>query len=154
MLNENEDAFINYIQTFKEFFKTLPFEEVAFPRGISDINKWVEVTRTDTQSKKGTPIHVRGAISFNRLIKQYKLTTRYDSIGNGSKIKFCYLKLPNTSREHVISCPSILPKQFGLDKYMDYDKQFEKSFLGPMQSIAEAAEWQTEKISTLEDFWK
>ena len=54
----------------------------------------------------------------------------------------------------MISCPSILPKQFGLDKYMDYDKQFEKSFLGPMQSIAEAAKWQTEKISTLEDFWK
>jgi DNA polymerase elongation subunit (family B) len=154
MLNENEDAFIKYIEEFKNKFRTLPYESIAFPRGVSDIDKWVEVTRTDIQPKKGTPIHVRGAISFNKLIKQYKLTTRYDEISNGGKIKFCYLKLPNITKGHVISCPSMLPKQFGLDKYIDYDKQFEKSFLGPMQSIAEAAGWQTEKISTLEDFWK
>ena len=64
------------------------------------------------------------------------------------------MKLPNPSKEHVISCPQALAKQFGLDKYIDYDKQFEKSFLGPMQAIADAAGWKTEKIVTLEDFWK
>jgi DNA polymerase elongation subunit (family B) len=151
MLNENQDAFVKYIAEFKERFKTLPYEEIAFPRGISDIDKWVD---NRMEPKKGTPIHVKGAIAFNRLIKEYELDTRYDSIGNGGKIKFCYLKLPNITRGHVISCPSILPKQFGLDKYIDYDKQFEKSFQGPMETIAEAAGWQTEKISTLEDFWK
>ena len=73
---------------------------------------------------------------------------------NGDKIKFCYLKLPNPTVEHVIACPAALPKQFGLDKYIDYDKQFEKSFLEPMDSIAQSAGLKTEKIATLEDFWK
>ena len=155
MLNENEDAFIKYIQEFKEEFKTLPYEEVAFPRGVSDIDKWSVQTRAqEIEPKKGTPIHVKGAIAYNNLVTEKNLTSRYDLIGNGSKIKFCYLKLPNITRGHVISCPSILPKQFGLDKYIDYDKQFEKSFLGPMQAIADAAGWKTEKIVTLEDFWK
>tara|TARA_R100000908_G_C3722827_1_gene124944 strand:- start:319 stop:1038 length:720 start_codon:yes stop_codon:yes gene_type:complete len=154
MLNENEDRFIEYIEEFKNEFRTLPYESVAFPRGVSDIDKWCERTQTQVVPKKGTPIHVRGAITFNNMLIEHNLMNKYETIKNSDKIKFCYLKLPNPSKEHVIACPQALPKQFGLDKYIDYDKQFEKSFLGPMQAIADAAGWKTEKIITLEDFWK
>ena len=154
MLNENEDRFIEYIEEFKNEFRNLPYESVAFPRGVSDIDKWCERTQTQVVPKKGTPIHVRGAITFNNMLIEHNLMNKYETIKNSDKIKFCYLKLPNPSKEHVISCPQALPKQFGLDKYIDYDKQFEKSFLGPMQAIADAAGWKTEKIVTLEDFWK
>jgi len=81
------------------------------------------------------------------------LIGQYDFVRQGDKIKFAYLKLPNPSREHVISVPSTLPKQFGLDKYIDYEKQFDKSFLDPIKTIATAAEWRVEKTITLEDFW-
>ena len=47
----------------------------------------------------------------------------------GEKIKFTYLKMPNHFKDMVISYPGRLPKEFGLDKYIDYDVQFEKSFL-------------------------
>ena len=87
------------------------------------------------------------------MIMKQNLDNKYNIINQNDKIKFSYLKLPNPAREHVISCPQTLPKQFGLDKYIDYNKQFEKSFLEPMKSIADSAGWKVEKIMTLEDFW-
>ena len=86
-------------------------------------------------------------------VNEYKLIGKYNVINQGDKIKFCYLKLPNPCREHVISVPNTLPKQFGLDKYIDYEKQFDKSFLEPIKTVADSAEWRVEKTITLEDFW-
>ena len=154
MLNKSEDDFIDFIQKFKEKFFSMPFEDVAFPRGVSDITKWEYNDGRHIIPKKGCPIHVRGSITFNNMIRENNLLGQYHEIANGDKIKFCYLKLPNPTVEHVIACPAALPKQFGLDKYIDYDKQFEKSFLEPMDSIAQSAGLKTEKIATLEDFWK
>ena len=153
MLNENETRFIKFIEDFRKEFYSLPFEDVAFPRGVSDINKWQDVRGSTILPKKGTPIHVRGSIIYNNLMKEYNLIGKYNVINQGDKIKFCYLKLPNPCREHVISVPHTLPKQFGLDKYIDYEKQFEKSFLEPIKTVADSAEWKVEKMITLEDFW-
>ena len=153
MLNENETRFIEYIEEFRNDFNKMPFEDVAFPRGVTELNKWQEYIRDRFEIKKGCPIHVRGSITYNNMIHEHKLLGKYNIINQNEKIKFSYLKLPNPTREHVISCPQTLPKQFGLDKYIDYNKQFEKSFLEPMKSIADSAGWKVEKIMTLEDFW-
>ncbi len=161
MLNENETRFIEFIEEFRNEFNKMPFEDIAFPRGVSEIRKWSEhyyVNEAKTENlkfkiKKGCPIHVRGSITYNNMIYDQKLQGKYNIINQNDKIKFSYLKLPNPAREHVISCPQTLPKQFGLDKYIDYNKQFEKSFLEPMRSIADSAGWKVEKIMTLEDFW-
>ena len=123
------------------------------PTGVSELNKWQDYIRDRFEIKKGCPIHVRGSITYNNMIHEHKLLGKYNIINQNEKIKFSYLKLPNPTREHVISCPQTLPKQFGLDKYIDYNKQFEKSFLEPMKSIADSAGWKVEKIMTLEDFW-
>jgi DNA polymerase elongation subunit (family B) len=154
MLNENEARLIEFIANFRKEFFDLPFEDIAFPRGVSDITKWCDKYQNTLQVKKGCPIHVRGSITYNNLINDKNLVNQYDYVRNGDKIKFSYLKLPNPAREHVIACPKTLPKQFGLDKYVDYDKQFQKSFLEPIESIAHSAGLKTEIIATLEDFWK
>ena len=157
MLNENEDAFIEFIESFKQEFMKMSFEDISFPRGISTMTKWEYPAAPYGPyriAKKGTPIHVRGAITYNNLICEHEIDNKYNHIYNGDKIKFCYLKLPNPTTEHVISVPNTLPKQFGLDKYIDYNKQFEKAFLEPMKTIAESIGWKTEKVLTLEDFWK
>ena len=154
MLNNTEEEFIEFIQKFKEKFFSMPFEDVAFPRGVSDLIKWEFNNGKHVVPKKGCPIHVRGSITFNNMIRENNLLGQYQRITNGDKIKFCYLKLPNPTVEHVIACPAALPKQFGLDKYIDYNKQFEKSFLEPLDSIAQSAGLKTERIATLEDFWR
>ena len=160
MLNENEDAFINFVEDFKSKFYKMSFEDIAFPRGInSDYGLTKYEDPRDPMgpyriAKKGTPIHVRGAIVFNNKIMELDIENKYTRIHNGDKIKFCYLKLPNPVRDNVISILNTLPKQLGLDKYIDYNKQFEKAFLEPMKTIAESIGWRTEKRLTLEDFWK
>ena len=74
-------------------------------------------------------------------------------IQDGDKIKFAYLKEPNIIHESVISISGSLPTEFNLNKYIDYEKQFQKAFVDPLGIILEKIGWNTEKKSTLEDFF-
>ena len=101
----------------------------------------------------GTPIHVRGAIMYNHMLTQMNLTKKYQSIKGGDKVKFCYMKVNNPANENVFSCMTVLPKEFKLDRYIDYNKQFEKAYIEPLKFILETIGWNVEKKSTLERFF-
>ena len=150
VMTKTEDEMIAFIDNFRKAFNQLPPEEISFPRSINDVNKHKS---SSTLYCKGTPIHARGAILYNHLIKEKKLDKKYAKIQNGEKIKFCYLKLPNPIRENVISYIQEFPKEFGLDKYIDYDLQFSKAFLEPMKVILDAINWKVEKTVNLESFF-
>ena len=140
----------NFIKRFKNEFRSLPPEDVAFPRGVTNITDWSD---RKLIYKKGTPIHVRGSLLYNREAKARGLTDRYELIGNGDKIKFAYLKLPNHIKENVISFPMHLPSELQLHKYIDYDKQFDKTFLEPLRFILDAVNWSPEEVATLDEFF-
>lgn len=148
ILSGNEKELQKFVSDFYEEFTSLPAELVSFPRGVSDLNKWVDKTTT---YKKGTPIHVRGAIMFNKLAKEKKVMV--EDVKDGSKVKFCYLKTPNPAMENVISFPQFLPKEFGLDEYIDYDMQFEKTFKDPLKLVSDAINWNLDQVNTLEGFF-
>jgi DNA polymerase elongation subunit (family B) len=150
VMTKTEDEMISFIDNFRKAFNELPPEEISFPRSINDVDKHKS---SSTLYSKGTPIHARGAILYNHLIKEKKLDKKYAKIQNGEKIKFCYLKLPNPIRENVISYIQEFPKEFGLDKYIDYDLQFSKAFLEPMKVILDAINWRVEKTVNLESFF-
>lgn len=150
ILTSTEQELQKFVEKFYEEFKTLRPEDVSFPRGVSAVNKWVDASSI---YKKGTPIHVRGALLFNHYMKDYGLDKTMEKLKNGSKVKFCYLKTPNPIKENVISFPQFLPKEFGLDKYVDYDTQFEKTFKEPLKMVTDVIGWNLEKIQTLEDFF-
>ena len=139
-----------FISDFKSDFRKLPVEDISFPRGVSNITKW---HNTKTVYGKGTPIHVRGALLFNKQVKKHGLEKRFELVKNGDKIKFCYLKRPNPMGENVVSYPLNLPKELNLDKYIDYDMMFTKSFLDPIQVILDAVGWDAEAVASLEDFF-
>ena len=140
----------NFIAEFREHFKKLPVEEISFPRGINGLNNYSDPV---TLYKKGTPIHVKGAILYNHNLKQLNLTKKYQLIQEGEKIKFTYLKMPNTFKDSVISFPSRLPVEFKLQEHIDYDTQFEKTFLEPIKVILDCMNWKTEKTNSIEDFF-
>ena len=150
VMNGNETDFQSFVEAFKQEFKTLPFEDIAFPRGVSDISKYMSSSELYS---KGTPMHVRGAIMFNAFLKKYKLTKKYQLIQDGDKTKFCYMKVPNPVQENVFSILTVLPKEFNLEKYIDYDTQFDKAYLEPLKTIVNTIGWRTERVSSLENFF-
>jgi DNA polymerase elongation subunit (family B) len=148
ILTGTNDQIIHYINECRQEFNNLPVEDIAFPRGVSDVNKYKSYSDIYI---KGTPGHTRGALLFNHYLKQKKLTNKYSLIQNGERIKFVYLKTPNVFRENVIAFIQEFPKEFGVEA--DYDLQFEKAFLNPVTSILDIIGWTAEKKITLDSFF-
>ena len=140
----------DYIKNFREKFEKMPPEDVAFPRGCNNIQK---NTSSVTIYGKGCPMHVRGALMYNYHIKKKKLHHKYPIIQEGEKIKYLHLRTPNRINENIISFFQTLPTEFGLDNSIDYDLQFEKSFLAPLKAILDTIGWKAEKQNTLEALW-
>ena len=152
IMNETEKDLQDYIKKFRQEFKTLPFEDIAFPRSVRGLQIG------DVRDKQGnlvqksyntgslnfvsaTPIHVKGSLIYNHLIKMKKLESKYLPIGDGEKIKFCYLLDSSPLPTNVIAAPNKLPKELGMERYLDYDTQFEKSFVEPLRTIMDAIGW-------------
>ncbi len=150
MMSGTEDEVIDFIDAARVKFRKMSPEEIAFPRSISDVNKHKNHA---TIYGKGCPMHVRGALLYNYYIKEKGLTNKYSLINNGEKIKFVALKKANPIRENVISFISDFPHELGLDKYIDYDLQFNKAFLEPVKVILDAIGWNVEKVVNLELFF-
>jgi len=150
MMNGTEEDVIDFIDNSRKKFKTLPPEDIAFPRTASNVQKYRSVASI---YEKGTPIHIRGALLFNHYVKKNKLDKKYSLIGNGEKVKFLYLKKPNIIQENVISFIQDFPTELGLNKYVDYDLQFDKSFVEPLKAILDAIGWNVEKTVNLELFF-
>ena len=150
MMNGTENEVINFIENARAEFKHLSPEQISFPRSASDVQKYKS---SSSIYSKGTPIHVRGALLFNHYIKEAKLTNKYSLIQNGEKVKFIYLKKPNTIHENIISFIQEFPKELNLDKYIDYELQFEKAFLEPLKIILDAIGWKTEHMTNLDLFF-
>lgn len=150
ILAGNEKNLQKYIVEFLNDFKKLSVEQIAFPRGMNGLKDYGSST---TIYKKGTPIHVRGALLFNHLLKQHKLEKKYSPIRDGDKIKFIYLKTPNTIQENIIAFAGELPEEFNLHKYIDYDFMFEKVFLDQLETLIQPIGWSIEEKSNLEEFF-
>ena len=150
VVNGTEDDVIEYIEKFKGQFKSLSAEEVSFPRSVKGLSKYQDSV---TVYRKSTPLHVKGSLIYNMMLKKNKLTKKYPIIQEGEKIKYTYLKEPNPSGDSAIAMLTTLPKEFNLEEYIDYDRQFEKSFLDPMKGILEKIGWEYEKKSTIMDFF-
>jgi len=150
IMNEDEAAAQQYIADFREKFESMSAEEIAFPRGCNNIAK---NSSPATIYGKGCPMHVRGALLYNFWVKKKKLTHKYPLIQEGEKIKYIMLSTPNKINENVVSFFQTLPHEFGLQGSIDYDLQFKKSFLDPLQVILDTIGWDAEKRNTLEALW-
>ena len=150
IMSNSEEETQKFIDNFKQEFRNLPVEDIAKTSGTDDIDKYRD---RNNLYRKGCPMHVRGCIMYNHFLQQKKLDKKYQKIQSGDKVKFVYLKVPNPVRENMISFPGVLPKEFSLEQYIDYDTQFEKVFLSPVENILQALGWTSEKVNTIEDFF-
>ena len=155
IIETDQETVQSDIANFKAAFKQASAEEVSFPRGVNNLNKWVNKKPKlgEMVYKKGTPIHIRGAILHNNLVIDNKLGRSIQKITSGDKVKFSYLIKPNPIKENVIAFVDYLPRQFKLEKYIDYNLQFEKTFLGAVEPVLDAVGWTSEHQVSLEDFF-
>lgn len=149
VIYKTEDDAQKFIELFKNRFKTLPFDEVAFPRGIKGMDKYYD---PEFICGKHTPIQIRGALVYNLMLEE-KGITNFQPLYDGDKAKFCYLITPNNVRSYVITVPHALPQVLKLEDKIDYDKQFEVAFLNPITKIMDAIGWRVEpEGNTLDAF--
>ena len=148
MMKGSEFDMHKFIDDFRTEFKKLNAEDISFPRGINGLKEYGNKT---TIYSKGTPIHVRGALLYNKYLEEKGLSKKYPLIQEGEKIKFIYLKTPNTFKENVVSFPGRLPPEFGLQDCIDYNTQFDKTFLEPIKVILDCMDWTTERKNSLFD---
>jgi DNA polymerase elongation subunit (family B) len=150
VLTSDEEHLQNYIAEAQKTFNGLSPEEIAFPRGCNNLKKYT--SQADIY-QKGTPIHVRGSLLYNKLLKDNNLHLKYEKIQEGDKIKFLYLKEPNSLHENTIAFINKLPKEFDVNRYVDYNLIFQKAFIDPLENILKPLGWNTEPQATLEDLF-
>ena len=138
IMHEDSKVLNSFIQDFRSDFMKMKPEEIAYPRSVNGLTKWTE---SHNLFKKGAPIHCKGAILYNHLLKKNKLGHKFPSIQEGDKIKFLHLKEPNLYQSTSISFLTQLPKDFDFASLIDYDIQFEKSFVEPLKFISDKIKW-------------
>ena len=138
IMHEDSKVLNSFIQDFRSDFMKMKPEEIAYPRSVNGLTKWTE---SHNLFKKGAPIHCKGAILYNHLLKKNKLGHKFPSIQEGDKIKFLHLKEPNLYQSTSISFLTQLPKEFDFASLIDYDIQFEKSFVEPLKFISDKIKW-------------
>ena len=150
VMTGNEQELWQFVENARKEFRNLPVEDASFPRGCKGLVQYADTTNIYS---KGTPIHVRGSLLFNHHLREKSLDMRYETIKNGEKIHFTYLTTPNPINENVISFTSVLPKEFDLHRFVDYDMQFDKSFVEPLKNIVQLINWNVEPVASLDSFF-
>jgi len=154
IMTGDEKELNNFIQEFRDEFMKLPPEDIAYPRSVNGLKKF---SSSNGMFAKGAPIHCKGAILYNHLVKKHKLSNKYPLIQEGDKIKFLHMKQPNVYTASAFSFLTFMPKELDIVDRIDYDEQFTKSFVEPLRFITEKILWKIDDSygtqGTLEDFF-
>ena len=149
MAGDEQDLW-EFVENARKEWNELPPEEIAFPRGVTQLRKFLDTSNLYTS---GTPIHVRGSILYNHILQERRLDKKYEPVNDGDKIKFVYLKMPNPIKENVIAFPAVLPDEFDIHPFINYDLQFDKSFVEPLKAVVNMINWNVEPVASLESFF-
>ena len=154
IMTGDEKQLNTFIQDFRKEFMALPPEEIAYPRSCNGLEKF---RGESSLFASGAPIHVKGSILYNYLLDKKNLKGKYVKIQNGDKIRFLYMKQPNIYQSSAFSFMTTIPRELDIVDKIDYDIQFEKSFVEPLKFITDKINWLVDSSygaqGTLEDFF-
>jgi len=130
---------------FKEFMKTLPIEEIATPTGVKGIVKYSAKGNMQKFGNwiKGTPAHVKAAISYNELVKYLKLDKTHALLRDGEKIRWVYLKTNSYGLNTIALRGDRDPAEIlnFIKMYIDYNSIFERVLMSKIEDFYTALDW-------------
>ena len=132
------------VKNAHDAFLKLPLEEIAINKGIKNYEKYASQCK-DFQTVKSMPNHVKSAYYYNLLLDRLDLTSKYEKIQSGDKLKIFYLKKPNRYGIESIAFKYYYPEEFRALFEPDYEKMFDKVIFSPVQSFFETVNWVAQK---------
>lgn len=139
VLRGTEPELWDFVEHRYAQFCAAPFEDVAFGTSVNGVTKYAQAT-------KSVPIHVRAALVYNRAIASLP---EYEPITDGQKIKWAYLREPNSWQSDVIAAPDGCPPEWNVERTINYHTQWEIAFLKPLQVFLDCVGWSTEQQPSL-----
>lgn len=129
--NVNYEQLSQKIKQVKAQFETKDIEDICFTQKVNDYSKWILKDSTALELAPKCPEHVRAAAIYNYRLFNSKYKGLYPFIGSGTKIQYFLTKNPDFG---VFGFPvgGFTPE---IALLMDYDEQFKKVFLNPLNSI-------------------
>lgn len=141
-LSETNAAFK---ETYKKF-KELPIEDIAFVMSVKEYDKYARRC-SDYNIQKGTPIHVKAAYLYNLLVQKKDLTSKYELITNGDKVRYYYVNVPNKLGITSLGYKQYMPEEFRDDFPPDKEMMFEKIVFSVIDRFYHAVNWSLQKPS-------
>ena len=131
----------------KEILTNMPIGELGNPQGVKTLNKYIERKPVGGEAftviRKGAPAAVRATIKYNDLLKYWKLDNKYETIVQGSKVKWIYLKKNPYNIEALAYLDYNMPdkiKDF-LDRFADKEKVFDTILLNKLEGFYSDLGW-------------
>ncbi len=144
IMTENQNTTNEIFEETYEIFKSLPIKDIAFVMGVKEYEKY-SIHAKNWEVKKGTPIHVKSSIYYNKLLEHYGISQKYEAIGSGDKIRYFYTVTPNKFGLNSLGFKYDFPEEFEQDFKIDYEKMFDKIVYSVIDRFYENVNWKSFK---------
>jgi len=124
----------NYLNEVFNKFKDYDFENISMNQKYSTAKESIGYL----QSEKGTQAAVRSSHYYNQLLKDFKLSNKYDEIRLDDVIKYVYVFKNNPYHIDVIGYKDMLPQEFKDIFKINYELMFQKLFIDPLDGYINA----------------
>jgi len=151
ILTNKEDLY-NVVNRCKEKIMALSPEDIALPKTCNGLYKYADGKGGWI---KGAQAHVKAAMNYNKYVLNNKLINQYSLIKDGEKIRFVWMKQPNTLNAETFGFINRLPKDNMILDFIDYGTMYEKTYGKIIDDMCERLNIQNllSTTNSLDDFF-
>jgi DNA polymerase elongation subunit (family B) len=133
------------ILDYKDDMPNRNYIDIAKNSAVKGMSKYSTKTQVLGEFMKGTPAHVKAALTYNQLLKYYNTAYKYEPMKDGDKIKYVYLKNNPLGLDTVGLTGYNDPKEILdlVEEYIDYDKLWERELKNKLDDFYSAMHWES-----------
>jgi len=140
----DKDELDQKILDYKDGMSKQRFVDIAKNSAVKDMSKYLFKNQALGEFAKGTPAHVKAAITYNQLLKKFNAPYKYEPMKDGDKIKWVYLKKNPLGLETTAFTGHSDPPEINafIERYIDYDLIWEKELNNKLDDFYKAMDWE------------